>query len=131
MHGGDLHSLGSLGTILYSLYGVGGTLASCPQDHGAAVFFRVSALDWPPVARTATRLTACSGVQSLFRELALPFYLAVTLREQGEWLVVQNRREEAEPLLVDARETFERLEAAPWLERLERAASQEAAAQPA
>jgi hypothetical protein len=45
--------------------------------------------------------------------------------------VAQNRREEAEPLLVDARETFERLEAAPWLERLERAASQEAAAQPA
>jgi class 3 adenylate cyclase/tetratricopeptide (TPR) repeat protein len=55
----------------------------------------------------------------LFRELGFPFYLAVTLLEQGEWLVAQGRRDEAEPLLVEAREIFERLEAKPWLERLD------------
>ena len=41
-----------------------------------------------------------------FRELGMPFWLAVTLLEQGE----------AEGV-VEAREIFERLEATPWLER--------------
>jgi tetratricopeptide (TPR) repeat protein len=43
----------------------------------------------------------------ILRELELPFWLAVTLLEQGEHL-------------DEAREIFERLQAAPWLERLER-----------
>jgi class 3 adenylate cyclase/tetratricopeptide (TPR) repeat protein len=55
----------------------------------------------------------------LFREIAMPFYLAVTQLEQAEWLVGQGRAAEAEPLLAEARETFERLEARPWLERAE------------
>ena len=55
----------------------------------------------------------------MFRELAVPFYLAVTQLEHSEWLVGQGRAEEAEPLLSEARETFERLEARPWLERVE------------
>jgi tetratricopeptide (TPR) repeat protein len=54
----------------------------------------------------------------LFRELGFPFYLAVTLLEQGEWLAAQGRRDEAEPLLAEAREIFERLAAKPWLNRL-------------
>jgi hypothetical protein len=37
--------------------------------------------------------------------------------EHAEWLAGQGRRDEAEPLIAEARETFERLEAAPWLER--------------
>jgi hypothetical protein len=32
-------------------------------------------------------------------------------------LHAQGRPDEAEPLLAEARETFERLEARPWLER--------------
>jgi tetratricopeptide (TPR) repeat protein len=63
-----------------------------------------------------------------FRELGMPFWLAVTLLEYGEWLVGQDRREEAEPLLTEARKIFERLKARPWLERLERVALAEAAA---
>jgi len=47
-----------------------------------------------------------------FRELSLPFWLAVTLLEQGELTGDAS-------LLVEAREIFERLEARPWLERLE------------
>ena len=54
---------------------------------------------------------------ALFREMAVPFYLAVTELEHGEWLVAQGRSEEAQPLLAEARETFERLQATPWLER--------------
>jgi len=52
-----------------------------------------------------------------FRELELPFWLAVTLLEHGEWLGDQGRSDEAEPLLAEARESFERLGATPWLLR--------------
>jgi tetratricopeptide (TPR) repeat protein len=55
-----------------------------------------------------------------FRELSVPFYLALVLLEHSEWLAMQDRADEAAPLLAEARETFERLGATPWLERLER-----------
>ena len=58
---------------------------------------------------------------ALFRELGMPFWLAVGELEHGEWLVAQGRADEAEPLLAEAAEIFERLEATPWLERLENA----------
>jgi hypothetical protein len=58
------------------------------------------------------------GAAGLLRELVVPFYLAVTLLEHGEWLVGQDRAEEAEPLLDEAREIFEQLGAEPWLERV-------------
>ncbi|HZQ64781.1 MAG TPA: adenylate/guanylate cyclase domain-containing protein [Gaiellaceae bacterium] len=54
-----------------------------------------------------------------FREFSLVFYLAVTQLELAEWLAAQGRPEDAQPLLEEAGETFERLEAKPWLERLE------------
>ncbi len=57
-----------------------------------------------------------------FRELGIPFWLAVTLLEHGEWLVGQGRPSQAEPLLAEASEIFERLEARPWLERVTAAA---------
>jgi tetratricopeptide (TPR) repeat protein len=53
------------------------------------------------------------------REVGARFWLAVTLLEQAEWLAGTGRAAEAEPLLDEARETFETLEAAPWLERLD------------
>ena len=57
------------------------------------------------------------GAAGLFREIATPFYLAVTELEHGEWLAGQGRPDEADPLLSEAREIFERLGATPWLER--------------
>ena len=57
------------------------------------------------------------GAAGLFRELAFPFYLAVTLLEQGDWLPALDRRQDSEPLLAEARDIFERLEARPWLDR--------------
>jgi class 3 adenylate cyclase/tetratricopeptide (TPR) repeat protein len=55
------------------------------------------------------------------RELGAPFWLAVTLLEHGEWLESQGRSDEAVPLLSEARETFDRLRARPWVERADRA----------
>jgi class 3 adenylate cyclase/tetratricopeptide (TPR) repeat protein len=53
----------------------------------------------------------------LFRELAMPFYLAAVQLEHAEWLAGQGRGGEAEALLAEAREVFERLRTTPWLER--------------
>jgi class 3 adenylate cyclase/tetratricopeptide (TPR) repeat protein len=57
----------------------------------------------------------------IFRELELPFWLAVTLLEQGEAAIADGRLDEADPFVAEAREIFERLEATPWLERAGRA----------
>jgi hypothetical protein len=59
-----------------------------------------------------------------FREFGMPFWLAVTLTEYGESLVAEGRSGESEPMLAEARETFERLETTPWLDRVEAAATQ-------
>ncbi len=60
------------------------------------------------------------GASGLFRELGVPFWLAVTLLEHAEWLASQGRSEEGGPMLDEARGTFERLQARPWLERVDR-----------
>ena len=56
----------------------------------------------------------------MFRELAMPFPMAVALLEHGEWLAANGREDEAGPLLDEARAIFERLRAAPWLERVDK-----------
>jgi class 3 adenylate cyclase/tetratricopeptide (TPR) repeat protein len=53
-----------------------------------------------------------------FRDLQLPFHLAVTLVEHGERLADQGRGSEAEPLLAEAAEIFDELGATPWLRRV-------------
>jgi class 3 adenylate cyclase/tetratricopeptide (TPR) repeat protein len=58
-----------------------------------------------------------AAASARFRELGLPFWLAVTLLEHAEWLCEQGRADESGPLLAEAREIFERLEANPWGER--------------
>jgi class 3 adenylate cyclase/tetratricopeptide (TPR) repeat protein len=67
-------------------------------------------------ADEAERLFKLAG--GLFHELAVPFHLAATRLEHAEWLSTQGRTDETQPLLAEAREIFERLEARPWLERL-------------
>ena len=57
---------------------------------------------------------------TIFRELSVPFYLGVTLLEQGERLAAVARTADAARLLTEAREIFERLQARPWLDRLAR-----------
>jgi class 3 adenylate cyclase/tetratricopeptide (TPR) repeat protein len=58
-----------------------------------------------------------------FRELAIPFWLAVTLLEHAEQLFGQGQPSQAEPLRAEASEIFERLQARPWLERTAQLAS--------
>jgi hypothetical protein len=55
----------------------------------------------------------------LFRELAIPFYLAVTQLEHAEWLTAERRNGDAAGLLEESRSTFAALGAAPWLTRAE------------
>jgi class 3 adenylate cyclase/tetratricopeptide (TPR) repeat protein len=55
--------------------------------------------------------------EAIFRELGLVFALAVTKLEHAERLADEGRSADARPLLEEARETFERLKALPWVER--------------
>ena len=54
----------------------------------------------------------------LFRELAVPLYLAVTQLERAESLRAQGRGGEAPELIAEAREIFERLDANVLLDRI-------------
>jgi tetratricopeptide (TPR) repeat protein len=56
----------------------------------------------------------------MLRGLELPFHLAVVQLEHGEWLIDRGRNGDAETLLAEAEETFARLGATPWLERVHR-----------
>jgi class 3 adenylate cyclase/tetratricopeptide (TPR) repeat protein len=56
---------------------------------------------------------------AVFREIGMPFCLAVVQLEHAELLAASDRAEECGPLLAEARETFEHLRATPWLERLD------------
>jgi class 3 adenylate cyclase/tetratricopeptide (TPR) repeat protein len=80
-------------------------------------------------ARFRARLDAGRGIHddvdqnyrtaaTLFAAHGLAFYRAATELEHAEWLGSLGRGDEARPLLAKASETFERLEATPWLERL-------------
>jgi class 3 adenylate cyclase/tetratricopeptide (TPR) repeat protein len=71
-----------------------------------------------------------SEAAALFRDLGMVFWLAVTQLEHAEWLVEQGREVEAEPLLAEARDTFARLDARPWLDRLAASESQQVAEAP-
>ena len=81
------------------------------------------------VARLSARLSAAADDHELvgarfevaeagFRDLEAPFDLAVALTEHAEWLAARGRQEKAGPLRAEARATFDRLQALPWLERV-------------
>ena len=56
-----------------------------------------------------------------FRVIGFPFWTAVTLLEQGEWLDARGgRSSEAAPLVTEARSIFEGLQAKPWIDRVDR-----------
>jgi tetratricopeptide (TPR) repeat protein len=90
-----------------------GRLAPSLRAHAARFRARLAAADGHDRQAEAGFAVAAST----FREFGMPFWLAVTLLEHGEWLVSQGRVGEAEPVLAEAREIFGRLEAKPWLER--------------
>jgi len=51
--------------------------------------------------------------------LRIPFYLAVVQPEHAELLAAAGRADDCGSLPAEARETFERLRATRWLERLD------------
>ncbi len=59
--------------------------------------------------------------EAQLRAHELPFHLAVAQLEHAEWLTSQERAGDAAPLLAQARQTFEQLDAKLWLERLDAA----------
>jgi ATP/maltotriose-dependent transcriptional regulator MalT len=94
-----------------------GILAPSLRAHAARYRARLAAQDGDR-PKAENRFASAAAI---FREYGMPFYLAITLTEHGEWLVTEGRASDAEPMLAEARAAFERLEAKPWLERVEAA----------
>jgi class 3 adenylate cyclase/tetratricopeptide (TPR) repeat protein len=103
-----------------------GRLAASLRAHAARFRARLAAEDGG-ISRADKGFAAA---ESTFREFGMVFWLAVTLLEHGEWLQSQGRHVDAEPLLGEARQTFERLEAVLWLTRLEGNAVEQRAGEP-
>ena len=59
------------------------------------------------------------GAAGLFREMAVPFWMAVSELELAACLVEWGREDEAAPHLEEARAVLGRLKATPWLDRIE------------
>jgi tetratricopeptide (TPR) repeat protein len=70
-------------------------------------------------ARLTDDVTCFQAAAERFRSLDIVFWLAVTLLEHAECLGAAGRGDEARPLLDEARDVFERLDAAPWLARID------------
>ena len=94
-----------------------GWLAPSLRAHAARFRGRLAARDGDMCKAEQGFATAAST----FREYGMPFWLATTLTDHAESLIVADRGTEAEPLLAEARTTFERLDATPWLTRVEAA----------
>jgi class 3 adenylate cyclase/tetratricopeptide (TPR) repeat protein len=96
-----------------------GDLTPFLQAEGARFGARLAAVD----AEDDRVDPGFKAAAELFRQMEMPFMRAVTLLEHGEWLVAQDRSDEASPLLAEARSIFDGLKARPWLERLARVAN--------
>jgi tetratricopeptide (TPR) repeat protein len=79
---------------------------------------RFSALRAARAGDVQTAEAAFAAAARILREIEVPFELAVVLLEHAEWLVSEGRAADAQPLLDEARTTFEQLRATPWLERV-------------
>jgi class 3 adenylate cyclase/tetratricopeptide (TPR) repeat protein len=106
-------------------------------DHGKAEELLAIADEVPPgllppyLAATAQRFRArlagdapaadghFTAAAAQLRSLELPFHEAVVRLEHGEWLLAHGRTDDAERFFAEARETFGRLGAGPWLDRLD------------
>ncbi|HWW08996.1 MAG TPA: hypothetical protein VNY76_02005, partial [Candidatus Acidoferrales bacterium] len=84
------------------------------------------------VARFRARLAAVDGREAdvtassrdaidFFQRREMPFWLAVSRLEFGEWLAARGRMAEATEQLTEARITFEGLRAVPWIDRVDNA----------
>ncbi|MGA7989201.1 MAG: adenylate/guanylate cyclase domain-containing protein [Candidatus Dormiibacterota bacterium] len=92
----------------------------------------VSPIHHAQIQRLRARLAAAEGQDDevranaqaaieTFQQRQLPFWLAVTRLELGEWLVQRGKASDAQALFNEARATFAELAATPWIERAEAA----------
>jgi tetratricopeptide (TPR) repeat protein len=65
---------------------------------------------------------AFTEAAEVFTQIGMPFWLAVTQLEHAEWLMANGVDAEAGRLLSEATQTFERLQARPWLDRARQSA---------
>ena len=86
-----------------------------PSVRGIGFRFRARAAIAAGDGKAAER--AFTSAAKTFRDIGWPFWLAMVLTEQGEWLAGEGRVGEAAPLLAEAAGVFEKLGAAVWLER--------------
>jgi hypothetical protein len=70
-------------------------------------------------------IAALEDAERRFRDLEMPFHVAVAQAERAERLVAAGQAVEAARLLAQARDTFERLRALPWLDRVDAALGRE------
>jgi tetratricopeptide (TPR) repeat protein len=84
------------------------------RAHTARLAARVSILNAEP----ETVEQGFASAVEVFRELEMPFDLGVALLDHAEWLVDSGRAEDADALIAEAREIFDRLGARPWVERV-------------
>jgi class 3 adenylate cyclase/tetratricopeptide (TPR) repeat protein len=88
------------------------------KAHAARFRARLAAMDGDDAAAEASFWWAAAR----FRDIGAHFYVAVTLLEHGEWLLSKGRKRDADDLIEQARSTFEKLGARPWLERIDSSA---------
>jgi hypothetical protein len=112
---GDLAKVDQLVALIEEL--PPGQSSQFAQGHSLRLRARLAALRGD--AAEAERLFKRGAAR--FRELGVPFYRGVTALEQGEWLMGQQRPDDAGPFLEEAQQLFEQLQAAPWQQRTERA----------
>ncbi len=67
----------------------------------------------------AAAAVGLSTAVAIFRQLSMPFWLAVSLLEDSERLLAEGGSDEGARRFAEAEELFERLHARPWLDRLE------------
>src|SRR4029077_7121647 len=89
------------------------------QVHAIRFHARLDALEGRYAEVQRTLLAAIA----MFQQRQMPFWVAVTRLELGEWMVQRGRRDEAEGLLSDARGSFVELAASPWIERVDATAA--------
>jgi tetratricopeptide (TPR) repeat protein len=61
------------------------------------------------------------AAMAMFEQRQMPFWVAVTRLELGEWMMQRGRRDESEGLLAPARTAFVELGAIPWIDRVDSA----------
>jgi hypothetical protein len=93
------------------------TLAPILHAHVRRFRARLAALE----NRDDEMVSNAQAAIDAFQQRQMPFWLAVTSLELGEWMVQHGKADGGDRLLADARAAFTELGATPWIERVDAA----------